>query len=436
MSRRRPKPRRSSLSPPVSVTVTGIGGRGDGLAATEDGTRLYIPLTLPGDQVEVRPGARRGDGVAAELVRVFEPGPDRITPPCSHFGTCGGCSLQHWRPEAVADWKRLLVAEACGRRGLDLEPETTRSVPPGTRRRVSLRWVLAGGKVLLGFNARDSDRVVDIKTCPLLVPPLTDLLDPLRQLIGELENRDRQGAVQATLCDNGIDLTIFNNVSLDLNDREILSRFSQAQDLARLNWSASTQQDPEPVSQQREPLVTFGGLPLAIAPGAFLQPSRIGEALLRDLVLEGVGDGRKVADLYAGYGTFSLPLAAGRQVMSLESNPVAVAAARMAAGRGGRGGNLMATVRDLDRQPLSGKELEGLDALVFDPPRAGAAAQAAEIAASSIPRLVAVSCHPATLARDLRLLVDGGYRLDRVVPVDQFTWSAHVEAVAFLHKDG
>ncbi|GAB6052135.1 class I SAM-dependent RNA methyltransferase [Magnetospira thiophila] len=434
----RPAPRKQPLAAPVIVTVSGLGGRGDGLADDPQGRRLFIPLTLPGDEVEARPGAKRGDGWAAELLRILTPGPHRVVPPCPHFGTCGGCALQHWRADAFAAWKRDMLIQAFSRRGLPVTPEPTRSVGPGTRRRASLRFVRAGGKILLGFHGRGSDRVVDLTVCPLLLPQLQALLDPLRQLISQLTGQPKQGTVQMTACDNGADVSLFWDTSPGMADRESLAVFADQQNLARLNWGRSDDSPPEPVVQRRVPLITLGGVALPLTAGAFLQPSREGEVLLQELVLQGVGNARRVADLYAGFGTFALALtqAKGRVVEAFESDPLAVSTAQTAAGRADRGGNLRAVVRDLERQPLTGPELEGLEALVFDPPRAGAAAQVAEIAPSAIPRVVAVSCNPATLARDARILIDGGYRLEWLVPVDQFTWSAHVEAVALFQREG
>jgi 23S rRNA (uracil1939-C5)-methyltransferase len=307
----------------------------------------------------------------------------------------------------------------------------TRTAPPRTRRRITLaaRRLVSGA--ILGFNERAGSRIVDLAECHVASPTLESLLPPLRDLVATLTCLGAAD-ILATETDTGIDLLIAptDAASPGLAEREALAAFAETHDLARLSWRADG--FLEPLAARRAPRVAFGGVPVEIPIGAFLQPSAAGQTILTSLVEAGVPrQAERVADLYSGCGAFALPFAAaGRRVHAAEGQDAAVQALRRAAA----GLRLTAEVRDLARAPLSVEELAGVDAVVFDPPRAGAAAQAERIAASPVETVVAVSCNPATLARDLRTLLDGGYTLERVTPVDQFTWSAHVEAVAILRR--
>jgi len=410
----------------VSATVARLGARGDGIARTDHGDRLYVAYTLPGETVVARPGPPKGDGRTATLVEVTAPSPARVPPPCPHFGTCGGCLLQHMAPPAEAAWKRDLVVEALGRRDLgDAVVAAPRQVPAGTRRRAALTWWKRGTKGVLGFNARASHRVVQIGPCPILHPDLEGLLDPLGDHLMPLLP-DGQGDLWLCLTDQGVDLRLDLPAPPDLRQREGLAEAAAALDLARLTVRLDGL--TEPLAIRRVPTITFGDVAVALPAGAFLQPSREGEAVLLGLVkagLEGV-DG-PVADLFCGLGTFALPLAATHPVTAIDGDAAAVGALRSA-------NRVRTMVRDLFKDPLAGKALAAFAAVVFDPPRAGAREQADALAADGPDRVVAVSCNPATFARDARILVDGGYDLVRVTPVDQFVWSAHVELVAEFRR--
>lgn len=417
---------------PVEVTVDRIGARGDGIARGPDGP-LYIPNTVPGDRIEAIPGATRGDGRAATLTTVLQAGPGRIDPACRHAARCGGCTLQHATDALIAVQKREQLVEALSRKNLPTEIiEPARTVPPGSRRRLRLSALRLSGKTVLGFNERASKQVIDVQECPVSRPELTGLLPALRKLITELDCLGRGADLQLTLTDTGVEIVFVpsegGNPSLD--ERQLLVEFAEEQDIARIGWE--TDGIAEPVVARRTPRTVFAGVPVDLPIGGFLQPSLEGLDILTALVLGGVPDeANNVADLYSGCGSFSIPLAKrGANVVAVEGSEAAVAALR----RGAAGLRLQAECRDLARQPLTAIELNRFEAVVFDPPRAGAAPQAEMLANSSVPRIVAVSCNPATLARDLRTLVDGGYSLDHAVPVDQFTWSGHVEAVAVLTR--
>ena len=415
----------------MEITVRTIGAQGDGIAATPEG-RLYIPFAAPGDRLQVQPGAPRGDGRAATIEAILEPGPDRIEPACRHFGDCGGCALQHLAPDAIADAKRDLLQAALARRGFhDLLVEPTVSVAPGTRRRVRFAF-RRGMRGVLGFNRRESRMVLNVLECPVVRPEIAALIAPLRALCHSLKTLGDGADVQVTVLDSGIDLLIVPDrpAEPDLPARENLAAFADTHDLCRLSWQSGV--DIEPVAIRRTPEMRFAGVPVQPPAGAFLQPSAEGERAIVAAVLSALREkppGR-VADLYAGCGALTFPLATIAPVHAVEGDYEMVAALRAAA----NGRPVTVDNRDLGQDPLTPVELQAFDTVVFDPPRTGARPTAEALAQSSVPTVVAVSCNPATLARDLRTLFDGGYAIERVTPIDQFPWSAHVEAVAVLRR--
>ncbi|HYE00336.1 MAG TPA: 23S rRNA (uracil(1939)-C(5))-methyltransferase RlmD [Alphaproteobacteria bacterium] len=435
-ARHRPKSKPRPSAVPLELTVESVGARGDGLAHYA-GQRVYIPLVLPGERVRVRLGQPRGDGLAAELLEVLEPSPDRNAPPCRHYGACGGCGLQHWADLGYAEWKTAQVRQALARAGLEDAPvEPVRRTPPASRRRATFVARRLGRKVHLGFNARGSHRIVEVEACHIVVPAIAAILAPLRDLLGRVLPDGEGADIHVAQLAHGLDMLLNGPPALDLAAREALAAFAHAQDLTRLSWQPPGGL-PEPVAVRRRAEAVFSGVPVSLAPGAFLQASAAGEAALVEAVLAAVGPAARVADLFAGSGTFTFALArTAQRVLSVESEPGAHAAVATAARTHGLGDRIEARRRDLDSDPLSGDELKGFDAIVFDPPRAGARAQTAALAESRVPRLVAVSCNPATLARDLRILVEGGYRLEGVQPIDQFVWSPHIEVVARLTRSG
>ncbi|MCP5372382.1 MAG: class I SAM-dependent RNA methyltransferase [Hyphomicrobiales bacterium] len=408
---------------PVRLRIEALGAQGDGVAR-RDGTEYYVAGTLPGDEVVALPTARRGQGVAARVVEALGGAQDHRPPACAHVGSCGACLVQHAPDDLYLAWKTGLVAAALARRGFRDPPlAPLRTVPPGSRRRAALRGIRVGGRVRLGFNRRHSDQVVPIDTCPLLTPALNALL----AAAGDLPVVPRRAV--ASDVEGGLDLVLDLADAPDLGLRQKLAAFAGRAGVARLSWRQGGEA-PELLAQLADPVVRIAGVPVVLPPGGFLQPSAEGEALLTAAVARGLGAARTIADLFGGIGTFGLALADRARVQVFEVDVAAVAALRHAAGRAGLGGRVGADCRDLDQRPLTARELEKFDAAVFDPPRAGAAAQAAEMAAAGgLATVVAVSCNPATFARDARTLVDGGFRLRQVTPVDQFPWSAHLEVV-------
>jgi 23S rRNA (uracil1939-C5)-methyltransferase len=416
--------------PPVTLEIGALGGQGDGLARWQD-RPVFVPLTVPGDRVLAQLGGRRGDGLAASLITVIEAGPDRVHPPCPLFGRCGGCSLQQLAPPSLALWKRDRLVSALRRCGVAADQvQQLIAIAPGSRRRAAFAFLRRRQGMLVGFNQRASAYLIDVDPCLLLAPPLRALLPSLRQALTECAGLDAGDAL-ATLSDSGIDLVIDTETKLDLATRQRLAQFAEQSDLARLSWRHGG--ITEPVAQRRPVQLAIGKVAVALPPGAFLQPSAAGAAALVALVLAPLSPRSRVADLYAGSGSFTVPLAqAGHSVHAIEGDQDALAALDAAA----RGAGLRITTerRDLARQPLLGAELARFDALLFDPPRAGAAAQAMQLAKAGPPLLLAVSCNPATLARDAMILIGGGYRLVSATPVDQFPWSAHLEAVALFQR--
>ena len=384
-----------------------LAGRGDGVG--ESGR--FHPLTAPGDRV----------GAEGQV----EPGPHRQVPPCRHFPECGGCQLQHVDDEAYAGFLRDRIASALAAQGVpapDILP--AHISPPNSRRRASLRAERGGA---LGFNAEASHRVIDMRECHILRPELFALVQPLRALLRGLKLSATAG-VRMTLTDQGVDLLLEKVEVEGLAAAEALSAFARQHGLARLalddGYGAETHWEPEPVT------VTLGAVPVPLPHGAFLQATAEGEAALVEAVRRGVGGARIVADLFAGLGTFALALE-GR-ILAAEAARDAVLALKSAAGRARR--QVFVDHRDLYRRPLEPAELDRFEAVVLDPPRAGAKEQAASLARAGVPHIAYVSCNPSTFARDAAALVEGGYRFDWIAPVGQFRWSTHVELVGAFSR--
>jgi 23S rRNA (uracil1939-C5)-methyltransferase len=418
----------------LEVIVARLGGRGDGIAMV-GGQPLFVPLALPGDRLRIRVVGRRGEGLAGAVVERLAEAP-RAIPPCPHFGRCGGCRLQHLPAGAYQAWQRQQVGDALARRGLAEVPvEPLLRTPPASRRRVRLAFARAGGSLRLGFRERAGRRVVDIAVCPVARPEIVALLAPLRELVAGLEAAGREGEVLVTLAETGADVLVMGAGPPTLADRERLAGFAETEDLARLAWQEGNGAAPEPVVQRRPVRVRFDGIGLDLPAGAFLQASDAAEAAIRGAVRAAIGEARVVADLFAGCGPLALPLAGdGRRVLAVEVEPTMLAALAAAARAAGLAGRIETAARDLERRPLPPSELARFDAVVLDPPRAGARAQADALAASPVPRAAMVSCQPTTLARDLRILVDGGWQVAWVRPIDAFLWSGRIELVAALRR--
>ena len=382
-------------------TIVRVAARGDGMTA--DGR--HAAFAAPGDTL-LATGS-------------IQPGPHHQVPPCRHFPTCGGCQLQHLDDQSYAGFVADRVASALDAQGLAAPLRPVHLSAPRTRRRATLHAEAKSGRVAIGFNAAASHAIVDLAECWILSPPLFALVQPLRRLLQQLGLR-RRASVQMTLVDQGIDLLIAGLAADGLRAAETVTAFCEANGVARLSFDEGlgpeTRWEPQPVT------VTLGGVPVPFPPAGFLQATADGEAALVAAVHEAVNGASTTADLFAGLGTFALTLP-GRVYAAEGARDAALAL--KAAGRG-----VFVEHRDLFRRPLTVAELDRFDAVVLDPPRAGAREQVQSLAACRIGRLAYVSCNPASFARDAAVLVAGGWQLDWVRPVGQFRWSTHVELAA------
>ena len=403
------------------VEIESLGAQGDGVA---EGGTLFVPFTLPGERVRVVRHGERG-----RVEAVSHRAPERVTPPCPHFGTCGGCALQHANDRFTALWKRERVIAALAARGIEEVPvRPTLTSPPESRRRIAVAARRTRKGVVIGFHGRADAAIVPIETCPVAAPPLIAMLPRLDELAGIAASRQSEVRMTLTLTLGGIDVAVEGAKEMEGPKKALLAGVAARAGIARLGWNG------EEVSCMRSPEVRIGRARVVPPPGGFLQPTREGEAALLESVSEAVGPAGRIADLYSGSGTFTLPLAEQAEVLAFEGDAGAVAALE-AAWRAAPGlKRVVAERRDLNHRPLLAAEMKGLDAVVIDPPRAGARNQAEQLARSRVPRIAYVSCSPATFARDTRVLIDGGYKLDWVQPVDQFRWSPHVELAAGLTR--
>jgi 23S rRNA (uracil1939-C5)-methyltransferase len=416
----------------MEITISSLGHLGDGVAEPAPGQvhdQIYVPFVLAGERVLVRP---IGDG-RAELLKVLAPAAERVAPACRHFGTCGGCSLQHMEAKSYAEWKRGQIVAALAARGIECEVDTLVPATPRSRRRATFAATRTKKGVTLGYYARASHLIVAVQECPLVVPEIEIALEGLAHLVEPGLTRKGRAAIAVTATQAGLDVSVSGGKDApDGALRAELARRAAAIDLARLTWEGDV------LAERRVPNVILSGLSVAPPPGSFLQATAEGEAALVRLVLDGVGGARRVADLFAGCGTFTAALAKHSSVLAVEGEAAQLAALDRALRSQGPALALkpvQLVTRDLFRRPMHPSELLKMDAVVFDPPRAGAAAQAEMLAKSNVPVIVGVSCNPATFARDARVLIDGGYRLIRVIPVDQFLWSPHSELGALFHKE-
>ena len=415
----------------LDIEIRRIGKSGDGIAE-HDGKPLYVPLALPGDRLSVRLSDKRGDGYAAETVQSRDLMPRRA-PACRHFGACGGCRLQHLPVPVYRDWKQQQIRHALGSRGIenvDIRPLI--DAQPETRRRLRLAFVNAGGRALLGHRRRGGREIVDIGECPIALPAITALFEPLRRTLAALDMAREGGEVSLTSAHNGVDLLIECRSEPTLADREGLAALAEQEDFSRIAWRSNAASDAEPVAARREVIIRFGDVPAALPSGAFLQATEAAERAIVKAVTSAIDGSERVADLFSGCGAIGLPLASeGRKVRAFERDPAMVRTLGAAARRAGLEARIQAESRDLDGDPLTGSELTAFDALILDPPRAGARAQVDGIANGQGPlALVMASCNPATFARDARTLIDAGYRLDWLQPIDAFLFAADIELVA------
>lgn len=404
------------------LLITRVGAQGDGVAQGDDGGSVFVPFALAGERVLADVAGERG-----RLVRVLEPSADRVDPVCRYFGTCGGCSVQQMSSRAYRAWKRDLVVSAFAARGLDVDVDDL-IAPGGGRRRAVFSVERSDAGVAAGFYEAASHTLIAIETCPVLEPRIVAALPDLRALIAPLVSK-RGARLSVTATKSGLDVLldgIERRLTPDVRSRLALG--ASALKLARLTIGDDV------VFETLAPFLTFGNADVILPPGVFVQAVGEAEAEMARRIVAAAGKSKTVADLFCGVGAFTFPLAARAKVLAFDGDQAAIEGLN-AAVKTARGLKpITARVRDLFREPLSPLELNEHDAVVFDPPRAGAEAQALRLAKSKVKTAIAVSCNPATLARDIRHLADGGYRIESVTPIDQFIYSAHVEVIVVLRR--
>lgn len=411
-----------------TLTIARVGAQGDGIAETPAGP-VFAPLTLPGETVrgEVREGR-------LEAVEIVAPSPERAAPVSPHYGDCGGCSLQHWAAAPYLEWKREQVRLALAREGVEAEIDPTVATPPGSRRRLALHARRGpDGRAVLGFKARRSWRLVEVTTCPVADLRLVAALPALARVAEPFLEHPRSAPtlhVTATLTGLDVDVTGVERRTGGLSrDAQLRAIAAAAEaDLARLSLAGDT------LVMARQPLVAFGPATVPLPAGGFLQASPPAEAAMVERAVAAVKGARKIADLFCGAGTFTFPLAAVAPVLAADGAAPAIAALRAGIGPTRGLKPIEAQARDLFRRPLAPYDLRGCDAVVLDPPRAGALEQTRQLPGTKATTVVYVSCNPVTFARDARVLIDAGFRLEQVTPVDQFLWSAHVELVGVFRR--
>lgn len=397
--------------------ITALGHQGDGIGG-DSRARVYVGLALPGERWRRSTVGFELDGAAS---------PERATPPCHHFGACGGCVAQHMSGELYRSWKRQILVDALQSADINAVVDPLHTIPPHTRRRLVMTAMWLPSGIALGFHARGSDRLVAIDMCTVADPVIVEALPVLRQLVARLVPRHASVRVIVTRTNTGLDVGFEGaKVEISATDRAALAVLVQDTRILRVSV------DGDALLTRAQPELTIGPAKVVPPPAVFLQAAALAEAEMVARVVQAVGRAKRVCDLFSGLGTFTLPLSRTASVLAIDNDAAALAALDQAL-RNTQGLKPIETrQRDLMREPLSRKELEGVDAVVFDPPRSGAEHQARMLAKAAVAKVVAVSCNPVTLARDLAILLDGGYVLQSVTPIDQFLYSNHLETVAVL----
>ncbi|CCM74657.1 class I SAM-dependent RNA methyltransferase [Rhizobium mesoamericanum] len=412
-----------------TVTIEKLGAQGDGIAHA-DGGPIYVPFTLPGETVAIARLKSHGT-----LMSIATPSADRQDPPCRHFGpdgvngSCGGCSLQHMNDATYRRFKRQLVVDALKTKGLTPDVADLVAAHPGERRRVVFAARRTEKDMLIGFNQAESHHIVAIDECPISSAGIMAKLPAIKAIGAALAIGAEAFRITVLETLSGLDLAVDGIKKLtDQQRRKAIETVLSLRGIARVSLNDEILVEPS------KPIIDFGGVNVVPPPGSFTQATKPAEDAMAELVLAHVGKAKRIADLFAGAGTFSLRLARVGRVHAVESEDKPLSALDHAARNTQGLKPVSVEKRDLFRRPLMTSELKVYDAVVFDPPRAGAEFQCKELARSNVKKVVAVSCNPVTLARDLALLVEGGYRITGVTPIDQFLWTPHVEVVATLEK--
>jgi 23S rRNA (uracil1939-C5)-methyltransferase len=400
--------------PAHEETIDGLNKRGEGVADAR-----VVPLALPGERV-------RWDG---QRLTILTASPDRARQICRYFGDCGGCAAQHMSPRLYSEWKRDSLVAALARAGVEAEVGALIDAHGAGRRRATFHARFhSHGREDVGFMRARAHEIVDIDECPLFAPEMAGAIEAARALAGELRGLAKPLDIQATASLTGLDFDLRGSGSLEAVERRKLARAAETLDLARVSNHG------EIVVERRAPTVAFGRARAILPSGGFLQATIAGEELLASGATAAFAGARRVADLFCGAGAFALRLAASHEVFAADFDAAAIRALERASGetRGLRAIEVVA--RDLFQRPLRPEDLEPFDAVLFDPPRAGALAQARALSESRVPVVVAISCNVDSFARDARLLIDGGYAVESITPLDQFRFSPHVEILATFRR--
>lgn len=410
------------------LNILDIGSGGDGIARLDDGRTVFVPFSCAGDVVDAVL-EKDGGVLRGRITLIVTAGEDRVNAPCRHFGICGGCSLQHLGESAYQDFKKREVVNALEKAGVKIPREFKNVfIPHGTRRRANFASRVVKGKALIGFHERKSANIRDVPDCLIINDDVRGVMEKFRPFIPHLISEGQKLDVLVQCVDGVSEIALTGKLASGWEAQAALADALRACNLARISLRA---RDYEPYEIQLDAKVFYKGcesLLVKLAPGAFLQPSDEGEAALVDAVLNGVGDASCIADLFCGNGTFTGPLLrGGRNVIAADFAPDAISSLKEA--------GVSAQMRNLFKEPMSAKDLLGMDCVVLDPPRAGAMEQVRELAGSDVARIVYVSCNPQSFARDAVILADGEYRLEKLTLVDQFVWSPHTELVAVFVKD-
>jgi 23S rRNA (uracil1939-C5)-methyltransferase len=408
------------------LTIDHVGHFGDGVVLN-NGANLYVPYALGGETVDVLPSPGHPD--RRVLAHIATASPERIDPFCPHFGTCGGCAIQHWQPEAYRKWKRQLVVETLNHAGIECDVTELIDAHGTGRRRMTLHARQSQQGILrVGFAAAGRHEIIAIDRCPILDPAMDGAIEAANEIAELLKPVSKPLDIQVTAADNGLDIDVRGSGPLGTALLSSLSRLAEKHNLARLTRHG------ELVIMRKPPVVRVGKAQVTLPPGSFMQPTAAGEETLAELAFVRAKGAKHIADLFCGFGPFAFRLAEKFKVSAFDSDAGAVTALQNAVKATQGLKPIKAEARDLFRRPLMPQELRDYDCVVLDPPRQGAQAQSQQLAASKIALVVAVSCNPATFARDARILIDGGFKIDSVTPVDQFRHTPHVELVARFRR--
>jgi len=416
----------------LELTIDDIGDQGDGIAHYK-GATIFVEGTLPGERVRIKLEDNKNMVKRGALLEILRTGPTRVKPPCPHFPQCGGCRFQHMNDDSYSNFKLGQLQQLLARERLDtsifLPSVTTAS---GTRRRARLAAKRdKKAKLTLGFNEWRSHNIVNISACPVLVPALEAFIPALRDQLPGWLPPDSECDIQLTALPDGIDVVLIGGPKLDLDGRQTLASLAECLDIAHLSWRKWDRSPIEPIAHRKPLTVHYGKTSLAFPPGSFLQATEVGEKALIDFVRDVSGTGIRVLDLFSGLGTFGLSLPEAKHVRFADLDGPAIETLERAAKHNP---HYEVDLRNLLGDAFSAGECDDYDLVIFDPPRGGAKAQATQLAKSKVPDIVAISCDPPSFIKDAKTLIEGGYKLESLLPVDQFLWSSHMELAAHFAR--